>query len=263
MYLFFDRSYRSSVTMTAFTSGVNASSFLPSLYAFYNFTSANSFTTSQSPTNGSMTSALEQTTNVTEPFLFNNATDYDTTFIEATTNASFHTMTSSSTSSSFSSSSLSSSSPFPSTAGRSTGIISSEAFPFSADADFTTDFTSGFQSTHAQSVYTQTIMRVGSYGSEAVAAASTEVASLQQLTGGHYYAAGIVVGTLAVLFILSAFGLLLCRRRMQTYHSLPSGSTRNYDYLYRPLNKAGRLNEEYDHTFVGVSIPLLQEVTIV
>lgn len=261
--MFFDRISLGSVAMTAFTSVVNASSFLPSLYAFYNFTSVNNFattTTNQSANGTTMTSSPEQTTNRTTEAAIFNSTEYDTTFVDVTNMTS--SSTSSSSPSSFSSSSFSA---FHSTGGGQTGSAHPDSFPFTADADFTTDFTSGYQSTHAQSVYASTMMmRVGSYGSEAVTAAvTTEVGSLQQLAGGHYYAAGIVVGTLAVLFILSAFGLLLCRRRLQTYHSLPSGSTRNYDYLYRPLNKAGRLNEEYDHTFVGVSIPLLQEVTIV
>lgn len=87
--------------------------------------------------------------------------------------------------------------------------------------------------------------------------------TLADISSGYFYVAGVVIGALALLFLLSAFGLVVCRRRLHAYHSLPSGSSSHYDYLYRPLHKAGHLSEECNHTFVGVSIPLLQEVTIV
>ena len=35
-----------------------------------------------------------------------------------------------------------------------------------------------------------------------------------------------------------------------------------YDYIYKPL-ESGILDEEYESTFVGVDVPLLQEISVI
>lgn len=136
------------------------------------------------------------------------------------------------------------------------------------------DYASGFQTTSGD-VYTsgieesteffQSTYSWRSWWSSDVDAGSVTLSAetLTEISSGYFYVAGVVIGALALLFLLSAFGLVVCRRRLHSYHSLPSGTSNHYDYLYRPLHKAGHLIEECNHTFVGVSIPLLQEVTIV
>lgn len=175
--------------------------------------------------------------------------------------------------------------------GNSTTLL--ESFVSKISATTTIDFVSGF---HGFGIYT-------SFSSPSSSASSSYVSTTRLQTtshddtrpwidldlhdghvtvsppSGYFYAAGIVVGALTVLFILSAVALLVCRRRLllaayssSAYRSLPSEgdvatSTPagcHYDYLYRPMRKTGsHLSEDYEHTFVGVSIPLLQEVTIV
>ena len=75
---------------------------------------------------------------------------------------------------------------------------------------------------------------------------------------------------MVVLSMLAIFGMaVVCRRHviLSKYNSLPSSSANSasyfaYDYIYRPLH-GNRLDDEYENTFVGVSIPLLQEVTVI
>ena len=73
---------------------------------------------------------------------------------------------------------------------------------------------------------------------------------------------------LLVLVVLMVMLIMLCRRHsnLNKYQSIPnnntSGAVLAYDYIYRPLH-GNRLDDEYENTFVGVSIPLLQEVTVV
>ena len=81
-----------------------------------------------------------------------------------------------------------------------------------------------------------------------------------------YVLVGVSVATV-VLCLLAVFGLvIICRRHviLSKYNSLPSTSHSYfaYDYIYRPLH-GNRLDDEYENTFVGVSIPLLQEVTVI
>ena len=81
-------------------------------------------------------------------------------------------------------------------------------------------------------------------------------------SSGWTYIAGAFAIILIVLLILAISGFLMCRRHVMSYSSLPSSNPGAYDYIYRPLH-GNRLDEEYENTFVGVSIPLLQEVTII
>ena len=87
----------------------------------------------------------------------------------------------------------------------------------------------------------------------------------------HNYVVGVVIGTIALILLLVALScVVVCRRRggpFVSYASLPSSggggtSGSGYDYIYKPLH-GGRLDDEYENTFVGVSIPLLQEVSVV
>lgn len=125
-------------------------------------------------------------------------------------------------------------------------------------------YTSGIEESSAEFFQSTSNWRSW-WSSDYVEAGSVTLSAetLADISSGYFNVAGVVIGALALLFLLSAFGLVLCRRRLHAYHSLPSGSSSHYDYLYRPLHKAGHLSEECNHTFVGVSIPLLQEVTIV
>lgn len=92
----------------------------------------------------------------------------------------------------------------------------------------------------------------------------------EQISSTHkpqvYVLVGVSVATV-VLCLLAVFGLVvICRRHviLSKYNSLPSTSHSYfaYDYIYRPLH-GNRLDDEYENTFVGVSIPLLQEVTVI
>ena len=79
---------------------------------------------------------------------------------------------------------------------------------------------------------------------------------------GQMGGALIMLGLAAVVTLIIILGLMSCvrRRKHVMYQKLATSETANYDYIYRPL-QGGRLDEEYENTFVGVSIPLLQDNT--
>ena len=50
------------------------------------------------------------------------------------------------------------------------------------------------------------------------------------------------------------------KRRGGSYSRLAVFKEKGYDYIYRPN---GVLDDEYENTFVGVSVPLLQDITVI
>ena len=71
-----------------------------------------------------------------------------------------------------------------------------------------------------------------------------------------------VITTVAVVGAVFIFTILvgvLYHRRQSSYQSMVMNSS-TYDYIYKPLKK-GILDDEYESTFVGVDVPLLQEVS--
>ena len=76
---------------------------------------------------------------------------------------------------------------------------------------------------------------------------------------------GAVPGLIMMAFAsVSVFFLgmvaISCFRRKRKYQKIPTNEPITYDYIYRPL-QGNVLDEEYENTFVGVSIPLLQDNT--
>ena len=78
----------------------------------------------------------------------------------------------------------------------------------------------------------------------------------RQLSNGHMAAA--VVSSVCV-FILVVILWIYCRKPYN-YQKIQSDESSKYEYIYKPL-AGGTLDEEYENTFVGVSIPLLQDNT--
>ena len=68
----------------------------------------------------------------------------------------------------------------------------------------------------------------------------------------------MAVASVAVLILVVT--LVTCFRRKQHYQKIPTAESVSYDYIYKPL-QGNILDEEYENTFVGVSIPLLQDNT--
>lgn len=74
----------------------------------------------------------------------------------------------------------------------------------------------------------------------------------------------VVIGLASVLTLIIIMSLLACFRKRHTYEIIPStgdNTSITYDYIYKPLIGSSLLDEEYENTFVGVSIPLLQQNT--
>ena len=80
---------------------------------------------------------------------------------------------------------------------------------------------------------------------------------LPRLSRGHTAAA--VVASVCIFVVLVMVGVY-CRKPYNYQHIQSDQLDSKYDYIYRPL-AGGDLDEEYDNTFVGVSIPLLQDNT--
>jgi hypothetical protein len=68
----------------------------------------------------------------------------------------------------------------------------------------------------------------------------------------------IVATAVTLVFVLVIF-VFFCRRGL--YERVPTSDTDYYKYIYRPLQGNDYMDEEYENTFVGVSIPLLQDNT--
>lgn len=64
-------------------------------------------------------------------------------------------------------------------------------------------------------------------------------------------------GMILLLIIL----ILIRKSRYFKYHRVPTWESNGYLYIYKPLVGHKELDEEYENTFVGVSVPLLQETT--
>ena len=72
------------------------------------------------------------------------------------------------------------------------------------------------------------------------------------------------ITTVAVVGVVFVFTILVgvaYHRRQNSYQSVVVNNS-TYDYIYKPLKK-GILDDEYESTFVGVDVPLLQEVSVI
>ena len=75
----------------------------------------------------------------------------------------------------------------------------------------------------------------------------------------------IIAAAISVLLILLLLVVLCVHRtnnKRYTFLNTTPAARNTPQYLYQPLS-GSTLDEEYEHTFVGVSIPLLQEVSVV
>ena len=97
----------------------------------------------------------------------------------------------------------------------------------------------------------------------------------QNLSGLHasynLYILGATFGLMLLCFALVVCWVQ-CKKRLTLfkYERLPARADQHQqqqqqqgdpDYVYKPSNGADLLDEQYENTFVGVSIPILQEVT--
>lgn len=74
-----------------------------------------------------------------------------------------------------------------------------------------------------------------------------------------YY--GLLAGVFLLLGLVVTVSLVLWLRPRHHYHRLSTEDGKvGYEYIWKPL-QGGLLDEEYENTFVGVSVPLLQETT--
>ena len=73
----------------------------------------------------------------------------------------------------------------------------------------------------------------------------------------------VVTAVASIVFLIVILLVIFTTRRKHLYHIIPSSNDRNitYDYIYKPLIGSLVLDEEYENTFVGVSIPLLHDNT--
>ena len=73
---------------------------------------------------------------------------------------------------------------------------------------------------------------------------------------------GILVASLGILLaVIVMVSLYFMMRSKRFYSRIPgTGEEQGYEYIYKPL-VAGVLDEEYENTFVGVSMPVIQDVT--
>ena len=73
---------------------------------------------------------------------------------------------------------------------------------------------------------------------------------------------GFMTAGVAVCLTMIILGVwYIVKKRRQGYFRIPTSSdVKKYDYFYKPSN-GNALDDEYENTFVGVSVPLLQEVT--
>ena len=74
----------------------------------------------------------------------------------------------------------------------------------------------------------------------------------------------LVTAVASIVFLVVILLVIFTTKRRHVYHIIPSSNDRNisnYDYIYKPLIGSLVLDEEYENTFVGVSIPLLHDNT--
>ncbi len=71
---------------------------------------------------------------------------------------------------------------------------------------------------------------------------------------------GLLAASLGILFVTVVLvSLYFMLRSRRDYRRIPGASdAQEYEYIYKPL-AGNSLDEEYENTFVGVSIPLIQE----
>ena len=75
---------------------------------------------------------------------------------------------------------------------------------------------------------------------------------------------GLLAASLGILLIMMVMVSLYWMMRSKRFYSrIPEMCDKqDYGYIYKPLTGAGATDEEYENTFVGVSLPLIQDVTI-
>ena len=67
---------------------------------------------------------------------------------------------------------------------------------------------------------------------------------------------------ISVALLMLLISKVMWRRKQGQYQRLPtSDPSHRYSYIYRPMQGNAALDDEYENTFVGVSIPLLQDNT--
>ncbi len=75
---------------------------------------------------------------------------------------------------------------------------------------------------------------------------------------------GIIAVLFGILFAAVTLVLLylfLWKKRTRYTRLLGSSEGAQYDYIYKPQASNSVLDDEYENTFVGVSVPLLQEIS--
>ena len=75
---------------------------------------------------------------------------------------------------------------------------------------------------------------------------------------------GIIAVLFGILFAAVTMVLLylfLWKKRTRYTRLLGSSDGTQYDYIYKPQASNAVLDDEYENTFVGVSVPLLQEIS--
>ena len=79
-------------------------------------------------------------------------------------------------------------------------------------------------------------------------------ASSSSISHSHVAAVTVLSALSALVLVLALW--LYCRR---PYKQFLSPSHSSYDYIYKPLTGAGGIDEEYENTFVGVTVPILHD----
>ena len=73
---------------------------------------------------------------------------------------------------------------------------------------------------------------------------------------------GLLAASLGILLVVIVMLSLYFMMRSKRFYSRIPGTCegQDYEYIYKPL-AGGAIDEEYENTFVGVSIPLIQDVS--
>lgn len=72
----------------------------------------------------------------------------------------------------------------------------------------------------------------------------------------------VLVSIVTFVGLLALFVLKVILRKRHAYQLIPAHDPHHrFDYIYRPIQGNVALDDEYENTFVGVSIPILQDNT--
>ena len=71
----------------------------------------------------------------------------------------------------------------------------------------------------------------------------------------------LTTGTIGFIFVLTICVGIIYQKRQHSYQPMENNNSA-FNYTYKPL-KAGILDDEYESTFVGVDVPLLQEISVI